>query len=927
MLFNINSNVTAIKAARFPVLERYRITFKSSGTDNIIDIKLGLSSEESIKIINNPLSKYLKLRVFLINSNTLKSQFNNLSNQDNYLLLHEEIQKNKLLFQDINCLYEGVKSNNYSKIFNSSFTVPDEKINFQSLGYYFYYDLEDYISEFKLDMSYVDKRLFWDKLNIIDLFKDDKLINDEKFIDIRKIKSLLNNKIIDNPTLNIDLEQTFNRKLKESKKLNINNSSYFSSCYLTKNQKNQLALAFNVNYKKLLLNNSLYDSMINKSIDSLSDLYSKINKITNISIMRRQKKVFNNKNGKAYKNIRNSERVMCSSAVNDDNIIVPIDNLKISFSELSTNDSFTSDVKTYNFVDKTAFENGGGIYNYGLKITVNNNLNVLYKYLSNDHMSIGVATLELFNNLLANPNNYNPLDDTLSTDFVNSLKSNGEQRDLMQNLKETLESFFLVLKVFGLESSLDQELEEAISNMFDPENLSVQNILYFTRIYQKLQLQLINISNNLHDVNNTIEYWFSDNYEADKYIKYGYKFFNFSDDEQKSQFPIIDSNTYIQKVNSEAVKYTVDVDILSDSTNNTLYTFITPAEIIYSNNSSLDLDRLVQNQESIDLSEYSDVLMQIKKLSVNNGKTETNTFSSINNKNNNSFIGFKKLKINKISNSAEEIAAELSISTNNSSNKQSNANIFSNNTKVPNFKFNLNNNLDTSNLLLQIINNASLDKKSYNFNQLNAPSINDGIFINSISRLSYDLLPLHLKSLLSNRTNLFKQNDKYLKDIKLYCKYILLFNIIHGVQYLNYNTETSEEEWLPLTKQVLDSKNNGTYLICKMFSYNNPIYLIDGTKNINLPLYDSYFMLKIVNSNTTLPIITSLVKNKANTLAQLEANISSKNTLSPFKSKQTTKNSKLDAGIEILNKKVISSNIEISKKINMNIDRFLKINK
>ena len=188
-------------------------------------------------------------------------------------------------------------------------------------------------------------------------------------------------------------------------------------------------------------------------------------------------------------------------------------------------------------------------------------------------------------------------------------------------------------------------------------------------------------------------------------------------------------------------------------------------------------------------------------------------------------------------------------------------------------------------------------------------------------------MPLHLKSLLSNKTILFNENDKYLKDIKLYCKYMLLFNIIHGIQYLNYNAETGEEQWLPLTKQVLDTKNNGSYLMCKMFNYTNPMYLIEGTKNINLPIYDNYFILKIVNSNTALPIITSFVRNKANTLAEIAANIPLKNNLSPFKNKQTTKNSKLDQAIEILNKKIISSDIEISKKLNANIDRFLKIKK
>lgn len=233
MLFNINSNIENIKASRFPTLEKYKITFKSSGTDNIIDVNFTLNSTQVEKIDNNPLSKFLKIRLFLINSENLQTKFSTLANNNNYLLLHDEIQKNNLIFDDINCLFDGVsnqdlKSQFYKyKTYNKSFIIPELKINFQSLGYYFYYDLNDYVKDYSLDLSYINKSIFWNNLNVISLIKDNTLQNNNNFIDIRKIKSLLNNKIIDKPTLNIDIQESLNRKLKESKKLNPDDSKVF----------------------------------------------------------------------------------------------------------------------------------------------------------------------------------------------------------------------------------------------------------------------------------------------------------------------------------------------------------------------------------------------------------------------------------------------------------------------------------------------------------------------------------------------------------------------------------------------------------------------------------------------------------------------------------------------------------------------------
>ena len=930
MLFNIDSNISSIKASRFPTLDSYKITFNTYGTDNVINIVFKLNKDESAKIENNQLSKFLKTKLFIINSNILENNFNNLSSNDNYLLLDEYIQKNNLLFLDINSSYEGITSKDGSRTYSKTFTIPELQLKYLTLGYYFYYDLNDYLSEYKLDLSYINKAIFWNNLNLISLAIDDKLSNNPSLIDIRKVKSLLNNKIIDNPTLSLDIEQTLNKKLKESKLFNTSYTKYFSNSYITKNQNNNLALIFNLNYKKLLTSNSIYDPIINKSIDDLFEIYSQINKITGISVLRKQKRLYKNKNGKTFKDIRNSEVVLCSSAVDNTNSIVTIDNPDVVFTEQNTNNSFGSDIKTYTLIDKKAFKNGGGVYDYGIKISINNNLNVLYKYLAEQHMSSGAKALEDFKNLLDNPSNYNPLDDLLSRDFIKSLGNDGSNTSLVAELKNALDSFFLVLNVFGLKETIDADLENSIVNIFDPQNLSVQNILYFIEVYQRLQHQLVSITKQIYDNTVTIEHWFNNPYEADKYINYGYKFFNFGSLEQRSSFPAIDSSIYVQKINSETIKYTNDDGVVDDSSDNTLYTFITPSNIVFSDNKTLTLDSLIQNQASISNLEYSEALIQIKKLSLKEGTIHNIVSNGNNNFKINTLLGKRKILTNKIGNIAEDISNELSIVTSNINNKTSNTNLFSNTNNLQNFTNNIKNNLDTSSLLLQIINSVSLDKKTFNFNNSNTTTNNNGVsgvIENNLSTLAYNLLPMHIKSLLSKKTNLFLESDQYLKNIELYSKYLILFNTIHSVQYLSYNSSTGEEEWVYLTKRLLDTEIDGKMLICKLTSYINSNYNLEGTKNLNLPVYDSYFMLKITSANTALPIITSFVRNKAATISGLVSNVSVNRNNIPFKTKQTEKNSKIEAAVDLLNKKIISSNIEASKKFNDNLNRFLKIKK
>jgi len=239
--------------------------------------------------------------------------------------------------------------------------------------------------------------------------------------------------------------------------------------------------------------------------------------------------------------------------------------------------------------------------------------------------------------------------------------------------------------------------------------------------------------------------------------------------------------------------------------------------------------------------------------------------------------------------------------------------------------------------MMQVINNASGDSISKKNNVSLSPNEVIPNILNvynnpnqNFNTMMYSamikVLPLHLKSLMNNNSKLFKENDKYLKNIELKSKFMLLFDTIHKVEYLTYDSNTGEEVWTVLTKNSLDNFTNGSIQICRLINYVNNSLEIQGIKNIELPIYNEYFMLKINNSKPYIPLLYSFIKNKFVPPVVNSQLFNKKNA--PFKQVDKYKNTNVKQTLQLLNDKLNKSNIDSSIKFEQNLNKlFNKIKK
>jgi hypothetical protein len=90
-----DNQINTIKSARYPTVkgDQYTVTIKSSGTDNIIDLAITLDAEDTKKVFDNELSKYLKLKLFFVRDNVVLQELN--KDFTSHLQIEQIIQKYK----------------------------------------------------------------------------------------------------------------------------------------------------------------------------------------------------------------------------------------------------------------------------------------------------------------------------------------------------------------------------------------------------------------------------------------------------------------------------------------------------------------------------------------------------------------------------------------------------------------------------------------------------------------------------------------------------------------------------------------------------------------------------------------------------------------------------------------------------------------
>jgi hypothetical protein len=164
------------------------------------------------------------------------------------------------------------------------------------------------------------------------------------------------------------------------------------------------------------------------------------------------------------------------------------------------------------------------------------------------------------------------------------------------------------------------------------------------------------------------------------------------------------------------------------------------------------------------------------------------------------------------------------------------------------------NNLNDPTLLyLALAKNIELEKNTFKNTKLNINNIN-------ISDPKYkDLmndLPYHLELIFKEKSKFFNNDYKYLSNLTLNSKFLLLFNTLHKVQILTYeNNNIKNELWKNLTIDVINSLNNNAYL-CRIQPCNAEDFNLKNFIDIKLPIYNKYFILTNINPLKTVNVNT-----------------------------------------------------------------------
>ena len=803
--------------------------------------------------------------------------------------------------------------------YDVTFILPRATIGFLSIGAIFYFDKQSYLNDQKVDERFIDKRILLDKIYIYDLYRNNQIISNTLPVsfagrnttlppvppniqDLRLIKSIFKENASFNSLLNvINSEFSYNivsntRRLMQQDNLsfssditneqqtytqisnlnkNITKTKYFSNAYYSRNFNNSLGLIFNINYYDIIKDNSAYLKILNKT--NIKQDFINYCKISSIKILRRS---LQEKGKNKYLPKQDTQIVLIySGEAKEFNTINDQDDDLGTIKELNIDTNLQNvgtSLRSFSVTDKKIYSLSRGIYQYGVEIEIADGINQLlnetaddltlelpdlYNYLEEANKIVKIDSNDINN--IQIKGNYDPLKNEFTSQFIDSFdKPRGNNPSYKQTLERTAAKFVEKIYLLGLnrkDPNFSRSVTDVIVNMLDPKSTNAQTIQYFISTYERFIQQIKNIVKDNFNNTFSIKKWFTNDYiNTEIPINIGYKFM---DMDYTQGFGTILNDSFTNRLELEANKYSINS--LGDSPEffKKKYSFITP-EIVYSSGKALDLQTLIENSASISNLDYVELEMDIKnknyfgfyqKYDENRGNINTNDLEKV--KNNE-----LSLKINNLMNSFS-IKYE---------------NLIQN---FPDQRLEIekqNEFLNTSLLSLAISRQIDVNNKK-NFNKIiksNIKSINKnnvGQFKDILKKTTKfnpknefafleetnksEDLPIHLDLLLENNCKLLNSKDEYLKKLDLISKFNFLFNTIHSIEILEINSTNYEEKWSLLTPEIVDKLKKDSFYICRMKSYKNKVYNIDGLEDIKLPIYNEHFLL--FNNNLNNEIVVS----------------------------------------------------------------------
>ncbi len=779
--------------------EIQNLTLKSSGEyipgtnvgDNIVKFSILFKDDaNNPKIFDSKYKDKLITRTFPIFSGAVEEQ---LKIVQTITECNKILQDNSINYIDIYPAvdYKGdknkeshVSGKDLNLIYDVTFNIDQQDINdYLKVGIITFIDHLKIAEELKISPEVLNQEIYCSYLQIEDI------IGNQSLVDLRVAGSVFDNKKAMNEVFNY---LDFNVEQKKFAKVQQNiKKAFFSKLFYSRDNFSNANLLFYLDYNNLVKNESFYANLLSENTE-FSNLITN-SSISSIKFVRREYENSYLKNKKPK--LKNSSVESIGDTVD---ILGSLQTKNTQAFYIAEYPKF-EDKRTFMFVDKTAFFNNNTIYEYGIQLKINDGL---YTFLDNKRDAF-IANLNIFKQYFSYTEIPEYYDNTLNK-FKDSFLP--VYRTISSDLKRAYSTFIDTLKLFGLLKKITPQFNICIDNLISRFTASSDTLLYFINLYDQAITAINQILKN--NANNIIEVekWFGykNGVDTSERPSIGYSFLD-----RKSQQGMYYTNTnYLkQRISEEKKRF-----LKNETVTNNVENYLAPLEV-----SCLNTKINLSNLDRVNEDDYVDIETDIRtynKLSSRDESSFDINLSPIQTKQNfntkvvnNDTFSFFSSHIQNLSNPLDTKTNIYEYGTPSESQK--------NTAIIPNY------------LLLSMM--KKVKHKDF-------PSVLQFKFFDNLVLAS---TPFQVAALYKNETKIFNSTN-FFTDIKLNSKFLLLFNTIHKIEYLQ---DPIKNLWVPLDINKLTYRN----VLCRVVAYNDTNLQIDSYEEIKLPIYDKYFML--INEN------------------------------------------------------------------------------
>ena len=818
------------KATTFPGAEYINLSsvIVDNYGPNYTSIKLSYILQDplqELKVFNNLIAKkMMNFRIFEISSQQMQDQ---LSNIKNIKELNDLLQINKVYYKDINAALSFVgnpykidehyiQNNNLFLNYNFDFLLPKKDPEYLSIGCVFYYDVNQYSLENNVLQENISYNVIFGEIKISNLINAKKPVS-PSLKDLRIVKDVF---AIDRLYEQTSLKTT-GVKIQSVDSKKIPNKQFFSNIYYTKKSNTELSALFNLDFFKLVYDNSPLKEVIYKS-DSVEKLLNQ-SSISHFKFKRRLVK-------KQFKNYvpieQESSDVIQTYEDSSTGLLTDINDNFGSVKESAIYSNEDLKIRTFQLLDKKVYSTKKGIYQYGIELKIVDGLieylynltdqllldnSLLAKYLSETDKFVTIPkdsrniNPHLLLSSVIKTGYYDPISARFTPAFLYNVFPQQYQGDILKIIARYVES----LRILGLLKTSVEDTTSVFTSLLNPSFATAQTISYFIKAHSKLISEINKLLKETKNNYYKLEHWFENDYVDASYdSSLGYEFIEY------------DSNTVMQTVTDDYINVRADEEIKKYSNNGSIsaeqqkkkYAFLSPIKVT-ARTKTLKLDKLLEEKNTFALQEYKDTELDIKRYNLLKDADKEVMVSDVT-KGLSAEQQKQILKSNRLFND-KSVSFEIV--------QDKNALVSGSEYKVVDY-------VDPTMLQLGL---------SKYINYSNNSFIKKATSLSQSYSLQTDLLN-------QNNSRYFDSTNDYLNDLDINSKYLFLYSSVHQIEYLTYKQNLKDEVWNLFDEDAYRNLSNTKTLFCRLKLVDNPLF-----DQIKLPVFNSYFLLNYIEGEKT----------------------------------------------------------------------------